>query len=50
LYNLKGELLKENEVTQNQAKVSLAGLPAGSYLLKVADEKEAMKVFKIVKN
>ena len=50
LYNLKGELLKENEVTQNQAKVSLAGLPAGSYLLKVADEKKAIKVFKIVKN
>ncbi len=50
LFNLEGELIKESEVTQSQTQVSLAAYPTGVYLLKLINNDEELKAFKIIKH
>ena len=48
LYNLNGQLLQERPVRSVSTEVSLAGLPAGTYILKVFinDKTEDWKIVK----
>lgn len=50
LFNLKGELLKESDLVGGQTNISLSETPAGAYLLKVINNDQEVKVFKIIKH
>ena len=50
LYNLNGQLLKEQAVTSKESTVSFLNYVSAIYYLKVVDKQEVVKTFKIIKN
>lgn len=49
-YDLNGKLVKQAEITNNETTISMEGLTAATYFLKVFDSKTELKTFKIIKN
>jgi hypothetical protein len=49
LYNLNGKLLAEQKLVGNEIKISFMNLPSGTYLLKLFDEDQVLKILKINK-
>lgn len=50
LFNMQGELLEENQLTDFLTQINTGNLLAGPYLLKVNQHNNVVKIFKIVKN
>jgi hypothetical protein len=50
LYDINGSLLKDNIVEGNETSISVQNLLPSVYFLKVTDNNEAIKIFKIIKN
>jgi len=50
LFNLEGKLVKSNQLTSKKNIVNVEELPTGTYFLKVTDNKQIVKSFKIIKN
>ncbi len=50
LYDITGKLLKAKNITANKTEINTNDLPAGTYFLKVTDNKKEIKSFKIIKN
>ena len=49
LYNYKGQLVTNGEVKQKTTRITMQYLPAGVYILKVNQNNQALKTFKIIK-
>jgi len=50
LYNLQGELLINEKVTSTITKIQLSHLPKAVYILKILNQNQEIKNFKIIKN
>lgn len=50
LSDLQGKLIEEKEIIQNETGVSMDRLAPASYLLKITDNGQLVKEFKIIKN
>jgi hypothetical protein len=50
LFNVQGKLLEEKEIIQHETTVSMERLASASYLLKITDNGQLVKEFKIIKN
>ena len=50
LYDIKGRVLQNQEVTENLTSIDMSRLLPSSYFLKVMDKKKMIKTFKIIKN
>lgn len=49
LYDIQGRLLKQGIIDQNEIQVSLNNLRRSIYILRIYDNKEVVKTFKILK-
>lgn len=49
LYDMNGKLLENINVTNNQSEISMRNLPPAIYFLKVSENNEIVKSFKIIK-
>lgn len=49
IYNLKGDIIQENKISDARTEISLADQPSAIYFLRVIRENREVKVFKIVK-
>ena len=49
LFNIKGEMITTGEVTTTKTKIITSNLTSGNYLLRIINEKRAIKTFKIIK-
>jgi hypothetical protein len=49
LYDLYGKLLNEQKLTSNETKISFMNLASGTYLLKLLNEDQVLKILKINK-
>jgi hypothetical protein len=49
LYDVKGNLLLKNEITDNETVIQLADLAPAPYFLKISDTQKELKIFKIIK-
>lgn len=50
LYNNKGVLLKEGDITNSITKVDLEHFPPSVYFIQVKDKMKMLQTFKIIKN
>lgn len=50
LFDANGKLLEIKKVTENETSISMIHLSSAIYFLKVIDEEEEIKIFKIIKN
>lgn len=50
LYDVSGNLIRNDFVTGNETSVAMAGLRPGTYLMRVTQNGKAIKTFKIIKN
>ncbi|MDF3026961.1 MAG: Protein of unknown function precursor [Fluviicola sp.] len=50
LFDIGGKLVQEKEIIQNETTVSMDRLAPASYLLKITDNGQLVKEFKIIKN
>ena len=50
LYDVKGKLLKQNIVVANETIIDMTQLKPAVYILKIVQNSQEVKVFKIVKN
>lgn len=50
LFDFSGKLIEEKEISQNETGVSMDRLAPASYLLKITDNGQLVKEFKIIKN
>lgn len=50
LYNLNGQLLKDQAMSGNESSVSMWKYASAIYYLKVLDHEDVVKTFKIIKN
>lgn len=50
LFDNRGKLIEEKEIIQNETAVSMDRLAPASYLLKITDNDQLVKEFKIIKN
>lgn len=50
LYSVLGQLLSNDKVTENTTSISMKNLPQGTYFLKVVQNNESIKTFKIIKH
>ncbi|MCT4602551.1 MAG: T9SS type A sorting domain-containing protein [Marinifilum sp.] len=49
LYNLKGKQLENKKIIKKTTSIQMGGLASGTYLLKIIRNKQAIKIYKIVK-
>ena len=50
LYNMQGNLLKNNKLTGNETDIDLSSLVPSSYFLRVIEKEKEIKTFIIIKN
>jgi hypothetical protein len=50
MYDLLGRFVSKGAVTQAETKIAMKNLPIGTYVLKVDQNNQALKTFKIIKN
>ncbi len=50
LYRSDGKLLQNKEIQSKETSVSMKDLTPGTYILKLAENRKAIKTFKIIKN
>ena len=50
MYDLLGRFVSKGTVTQSETKIAMKNLPIGVYMLKVDQNNQALKTFKIIKN
>jgi hypothetical protein len=50
LFDVNGKLLENKKVTENETTISMTNLSSAIYFLKVIDNQEEIKIFKIIKN
>ena len=50
LYDLHGKMLKSEKIKGDRTRITMKNLPPATYFLKVLNEQEEVKVFKIIKN
>ena len=50
MYDLLGRFVSKGTVTQSETKIVMKNLPIGVYMLKVDQNNQALKTFKIIKN
>lgn len=50
LFDIQGKLLEEKKISQKETQVSMEELMPASYLLKIIDQNQSVKEFKIIKN
>lgn len=50
LFDINGKLLKSKKITADKTEIATTNLTAGTYFLKVTDNKKVIKLFKIIKN
>jgi len=50
IYDMKGRLLKNKRINEENTSIAMKYMVAGVYLLKVHQNKKQLKVFKIIKN
>jgi len=50
LYDLQGKVIENKKVNTNSTIIKMEGLPKAVYFLKVVNNKQAVKTFKIIKN
>jgi hypothetical protein len=50
LYDLQGKVIENKKVNANYTTITMEGLPTATYFLKVTNNKQAVKTFKIIKN
>lgn len=50
LFDNGGKLIEEKEIIQNETGVSMEGLAPAAYLLRITDNGQLVKEFKIIKN
>jgi hypothetical protein len=50
LFDLDGKLLKYDKIVNSQTQIDLDGLPASTYLIKIIQNNNPIKTFKIIKN
>lgn len=49
IYDFKGQLVTSGKVRQKTTRITMQHLPAGVYILKVSQNNQALKIFKIIK-
>ncbi len=49
LYDLKGKLIRKQEITDPETILSMQGLAPATYLLRITDHHKVIKIFKIIK-
>jgi len=50
LYDIKGNLLRDNKVEDNETSISMQDCLPATYILKITDDKKELKTFKIIKH
>lgn len=50
LYDIKGKLIENKKITENEISISMNNLVHSTYFLKIIQNHEEIKVFKIIKN
>lgn len=50
LYDLNGRVIEQQVVVSNETAIDMASLNAATYILKVNNENQEVKTFKIIKN
>lgn len=50
LYNLRGKLIEQDQLRNQNTQISMRDLSSGTYLLKVSDNTKTIKTFKIIRN
>ncbi len=50
LYDIKGQLLRSDKITNNSASIDVSALVPATYFLKIVQGKKELKIFKIIKN
>jgi len=50
LYDVNGNLLENKKIETSEMSIDLSGLIPATYILKVTQDKQEIKVFKIIKN
>jgi hypothetical protein len=50
LYDLQGKIIESKKVTANSTTIVMEGLSKATYFLKVTNNKQGIKTFKIIKN
>ncbi len=49
LYSVSGQLLSNDKITENTTSIAMRNFPNGTYFLKVIQNEESIKTFKIIK-
>ncbi len=49
LFDMTGRLLKNNKITASETTINMVRFSAGTYFLKIIDNKQDVKTFKIIK-
>lgn len=50
MYDLLGRFVSKGRVTQTQTKIAMESLPLGVYILRVQQNNQELKTFKIIKH
>ena len=50
LYDINGKIILIGKVKQNKTEIEMSSLPSASYFLKITDNKNILKTFKIIKS
>tara|TARA_B100000809_G_scaffold266457_1_gene329268 strand:- start:2960 stop:3436 length:477 start_codon:yes stop_codon:yes gene_type:complete len=50
LFDMQGKVIENKKVTASNTSIKMEGLPKATYFLKVIEENQAVKTFKIIKN
>jgi hypothetical protein len=50
LYDLQGKVIENKEVNANSTIITMEALPKATYFLRVTDNKNTVKTFKVIKN
>ncbi len=50
LFDMQGKVIENKKVTASNTTIKMEGLPTATYFLKVTEESQAVKTFKIIKN
>ena len=50
LYDINGKIISNGQINQNETQIEMVNLPAALYFLKITNNQNVLKTFKIIKN
>ena len=50
LYDINGKIISNGQINQNETEIEMVNLPSALYFLKITNNENVLKTFKIIKN